>query len=148
MTCALCDRNAAEPLRLGALPAECCLGCAWRLGRLIVESPQALVGVWPGLYEEDDGAPEPKVRLPDGRSVELRERTAALKQELPLEKRLALAEHLGQMGLLRERLLEAGWVLSTEARAELAQRALDLLFVPDLLDEEGVARLRPMLLPC
>jgi hypothetical protein len=148
MKCALCDRDANPALRLGELDASCCLACAWRVGRLVVGTPHALVLVWPTLWEDEDEGPEPKVRLPDGTSVELRSRTAELKQELTVEKRLELAVVMGEMGLARERLLEAGYVLSTEASADLAQKALDLLFVRQHLGDDAIGRLRPLLLPC
>jgi hypothetical protein len=148
MRCTLCDRHADEPLTLGSLASPLCPGCAWRLGRLLVESPSILEGVWPQLIEEDDGSPEPKVRLPDGQRVPLRERTEELKQQLTLEQRLQLAENYAELGLERSHLLELGFVLSREPSAALAQHALDALFAADKkLAADAVDRLRPLLLP-
>ena len=112
---------------------------------LLIERPTTFVSIWPLLAEDDDGSPEPKVRLSDGRTVELRERTAELKRELSMDKRLELAEMLGPLGLPREALLEAAFVL-TEATPELVQRAVDLLF-SERTSPADVAQLERLLLP-
>jgi hypothetical protein len=146
-TCSLCDRPAAPILGLGALPAQTCPACARALGGLLLERPALLTAIWPALAEPDDGTPEPRVRLADGRSVEVRERTAEMKRDLPVEKRAELAELLDGLGLLREALLEAGFVLQRDASAELAQRALDVLFAEGRATGAAVAVLRRHLLP-
>jgi hypothetical protein len=105
------------------------------------------LAVWPFLADDDDGSPEPRIRLANGSSVELRARTAELKRELTVEKRLELAELYGEIGLLREQLLEAGFVLSSEPGPELAQRALNVLFASDRAAPNAVALLRRHLLP-
>jgi hypothetical protein len=147
MACSLCDRDSPTLLPLGALEARGCPICAWRLGRLLVETPDTLLLVWPLLADDDDGSPEPRVRLADGTSVELRQRTEELKRELSVEKRMALSEMYGELGLPREQLLEAGFVLSHEPPLELAQRALDVLFAPDRAAPHAVSLLRRFMLP-
>lgn len=145
--CDLCGRTSAAPLKLGPLPHRGCLACAPQLGKLIHEAPARLQAVWPLLADDDDGSPEPRVRAADGSSVELRQRTAELKKELSLEKRMELAEMLGELGLHREQLLEAGWVLAASPSPELAQRALDLLFGTGQAAPDALSLLRRHLLP-
>ncbi|MBS2026443.1 MAG: hypothetical protein JST54_00945 [Deltaproteobacteria bacterium] len=145
MTCAFCHRAADGGPSLGPLEARTCLPCARRLGVLLIERPTMFVSLWPVLAEDDDGSPEPKVRLSDGRTVELRERTAELKRELSMDKRLELAEMLGPLGLPREAILEAAFVLR-EAEPNLVQRALDLLF-SERTSPADLAQLERLLLP-
>lgn len=145
--CSLCDRNATETLRLGPLDARACRACTGVLGRMIQDAPARLAQVWPMLLERDGEEPEPRVRLPDGRSVELRERTAELKRELSLEQRAQLVTLLGELGLEREQLLEAAFVLFAGAPPPLAQLAVDALFSEGRAAPTAVAVLRKYLLP-
>lgn len=137
---------APEVLRLGELDARACRICTGLLGRTLLEAPLRLVAVWPALREDDD-SPEPRVRLADGRSVELRERTAELKRDLSLEQRAQLVSMLGELGLGREQLQEAGFLLFVGAAAPLAQLALDTLFAEGRASPGAVAELRRHLLP-
>src|SRR4051812_42487669 len=117
MTCVFCGRAAPEAVSLELHGAESCPGCLVRLGRTLVDAPLLLAGVWPVLAEpEDDGhsEPEPKVHMPDGRVVELKDRTAELKRDLRPEQRLQLARNLGLLGMHREQVLEVGHVLAAE----------------------------------
>lgn len=124
--CSLCSHAAEAPF---ALPeATFCRGCTALLGRTLLARPERLAHVWPMLVEEDDDEPEPRIRLADGTSIEVRERTAQLKADLTPDERLQLAETLAALGLAREHLLECGVVLSAEPSPALAQRALALLF--------------------
>ena len=145
MTCAFCHRAADDGLQLGPLASHACLPCARRLGMRLLERPTTFVPIWPLLADDDDGSSEPKVRLSDGRTVELRERTAEMKRELSMDKRVELAEMLGPLGLPREQLLEAAFVL-TEAEPPLAQRAMDVLFGARITLAD-VAQLERLLLP-
>ncbi len=153
--CALCGRATTEALAIRRFSAFACPTCARRLGRMLGQSPQALGEVWPALWErpdededEDEGdEPEPQVQLPDGRMVDLRERTQELKRELPLTARMELAGTYGELGMHRAQLLEAGFVLEASEDPELSARALELLLThrftaPDVLD-----RLRRVLFP-
>jgi hypothetical protein len=146
-TCALCGRASDQAFQLGSSSERGCSACAQKLGRLLTVAPELLSPVWPLLLEEDDGSPEPRVRLADGRSVELRERTAELKRDLSVDERMRLAAMFGELGLAREQLLEAGFVLSTGPSDELAQRALDLIFSDDRASARSLELLRTHLLP-
>lgn len=146
-TCAFCGRSVGQWLEVERFSAHACQPCAVRLGRILVSAPEALVGVWPVLHEVDDGEPEPKVRLSDGRSVELRQHTAELKKELTVDKRLELAHTYGELGLHREQLLECGHVLSVEPPIELAQSALNLLVGHRFTARDALSRLRVALFP-
>jgi hypothetical protein len=107
-----------------------------------------LVHVWPDLRDdEDEDEPEPRVRLPDGRLVELREHTAELKRDLGPDKRLQLALTLGRLGLARESILECGHVLASEPSVAVARAALALLLSQEGLPADAVGRLRAVLFP-
>lgn len=147
LICDLCERPAADAVPLGDFPAVACRDCTRRLGKLIHINPRLLGRVWPHLVQGDDGSPEPRVRLPDGRSVELRERTAELKRDLPMEKRAELAELLGELGLEQELLLEAATVLEAEVPPELVARAAAVLFRRERAAPDAVEQLRPHLRP-
>jgi hypothetical protein len=148
MTCAFCGRATAEAHPLEPFAAECCPSCAVRLGRTLVDSARLFAAVWPALVEnDDDDEPEPRVRLPDGRLVELREHTAELKRELGPDKRLQLARTLGRLGLKREAILECGYVLAAEPPLPLARAALALLMSQGVLPEDALDRLRAALFP-
>jgi hypothetical protein len=145
----LCGRSAAECLSVDSIATQFCFPCAARLGRSLVSDPRPLEAVWPGLVEEDedDEDAEPRVRLDDGRSVELRQRTAELKKDLPVEARMQLAMTLGELGLHREQMLECAYVLSTEPPEKLARLALSVLFLQPVAVDEPLARLREVLFP-
>jgi hypothetical protein len=133
-----------------SLATQFCPPCAARLGRSLVADPRPLAAVWPGLIEEeedDDGEAEPRVRLDDGRSVELRERTAELKKDLPVEARMQLAMTLGELGMHREQMLECAYVLSTEPPEKLGRLALSVLFLQPVAVDEPLAHLRRVLFP-
>ena len=148
MTCAFCGREAAESHPLEALGAQSCPPCATRLGRTLLHPPRELLEVWRALAEDDDeNEPEPRVRLPDGRFVELRERTAELKRDLGPEKRLELAWTLGRLGLRREAILEAGHVLAAEPSRAVARAALALLMSQKGMPDDALARIRAALFP-
>lgn len=140
----MCSHRAEDPLEVAE--EIVCRDCAVRLGQSLVERPEAFADVWPLLVEEDDDEPEPRVRLADGTSIELRERSAQLKADLNPEERMQLAEMLATLGLGREHLLECGFVLSTEPPPPLAQRALVLLF-SNTPPGPAIASLRPRLFP-
>jgi hypothetical protein len=141
-TCAFCDKPGE--LHLSETRASC-RACAQRLGLLVQQSPERLARTIPNLLEPEDGEPEPRIRLADGRSVELRERTAQLKQELSLVKRVELMVLLGEIGLLREQALEAAFVLASNAPDAMAQLALQVLVGG--LGDEALRALRRELLP-
>lgn len=145
--CSFCSRSVETWLFIPRFGGHSCVPCSVRLGRLLVDSPDSLIGVWPILVEEDDDEPEPKVTLADGRSVELRERTAELKKELPLEDRLKLAYSYGEIGLHREQILEAAFVLSSEPQVEVAQIAMTLLMENRYTVKDAPVRLRTALFP-
>jgi hypothetical protein len=148
MTCAFCGREAGESYPLDAFGAESCPPCATRLGRTLLNPPRELAGVWAALAEEDDETePEPRVRLPDGRLVELRERTAELKRDLGPEKRIELAWTLGRLGLRREAILECGHVLAAEPSKAVARAALALLLSQKGMPDDALARIRAVLFP-
>lgn len=145
--CTFCGRAVNQYLELPRHAAQSCFSCATRLGRLLVDAPMALGSIWPILFEEDQDEPEPKVRLPDGRYVELRDHTAELKRELTTEARMELAGTYGMIGLHREQILECGYVLSTEPPAELATRALQMLLSARFTAPDVLRRLREVLFP-
>jgi hypothetical protein len=145
----LCGRSAEECLSVDSLATQFCHPCAARLGRTLVTDPRPLGAVWPGLVEEEDDGDEaePRVRMDDGRSVELRQRTAELKKDLPVQARMQLAMTLGELGLHREQMLECGYVLSTQPPETLARLALSVLFLQPVAADEPLARLRQVLFP-
>lgn len=148
--CAFCGRACSDALSIERFGAYSCPACMVRLGRVLVDRPHALEDVWPALTrkeeDDEDDEPEPKVRLEDGRLVELRERTAELKQELPIAARVQLASTYGDLGMHREQVLECGFVLASEPGEALGAEALRVLFsrftAPDALE-----RLRVVLFP-
>ncbi|MBX5482738.1 MAG: hypothetical protein IRZ16_12995 [Myxococcaceae bacterium] len=145
--CALCDRVIREWLSIDRFSTQSCSVCATRLGRLLTDAPEALASIWPSLIEEDTDEPEPRVRMPDGSSVELRTRTAELKKELTIEARLKLAHTYGELGLHREQVLECGTILSLEPGLAIAQGALDLLMTHRFVAPDAIERLRPAMFP-
>ena len=148
LACALCARSAPNAFPVPRFDAHICLPCSVRLGRALVTQPEALAVVWPALREdEDDDDPEPRVRLADGRSVELRDYTAELKSELTLDKRMELAQTLGEIGLPREQALDCGHVLAAEPPEPLAARAVALLFAQPMMSNDPLSKLREVLYP-
>lgn len=146
--CLLCGAEASPALNLPRFGGASCQECARRVGLLVVESPAVLTDIWPLLAEEeDDDEPEPMVQRADGRSVQLRQLTAELKRDLTVEDRMKLAEMYGDIGLVREQLEECGRVLVAAPATELAQRALDVLFSPELCSPLGLDPLRGHLFP-
>jgi hypothetical protein len=118
------------------------------VGHLLVTAPLKLTDIWPLLSEEEDELePEPSVQKSDGTTVELRQLTAEMKRDLSVEDRVKLAELYGDIGLMREQLEECGRVLAAAPAVELAQRALDILFSPELCSPRGLEDLRGQLFP-
>ncbi len=148
LACGLCARSVHTCIPVEFLGTQICYPCSARLGRVLVSDPEPLAAIWPALKaEDDDGEPEPKVRLADGRSVELRERTAEMKKDLPLDQRMRLAMTLGELGLYREQMLECGFILSAEPPEVLARLALSVLFANKMELREPMERLRAVLFP-
>ena len=150
----MCGRASHEALALRRFGAFACPTCAQRLGRTLQKTPKALGEVWPALWQDDDlqgdgedDEPEPKVQLPDGRTVELRERTEELKRELPLSARLELAGTYGELGMHKAQILEAGFVLAAAEDLELSAKALELLFAHRFTAPDALDRLRSVLFP-
>ncbi|HZI07087.1 MAG TPA: hypothetical protein VEZ71_23910, partial [Archangium sp.] len=81
------------------------------------------------------------------KTVELRQVIAEMKRELSVEDRMKLAEMYGEIGLIREQLEECGRVLVAASAPALAQRALDVLFSPELCSPRGIEELRGRLFP-
>jgi hypothetical protein len=147
-TCLLCGTGASPALRLPRFGGSSCQGCARRVGHLLVEVPTTLTDIWPLLSEDEDSLePEPRVQRADGSTVELRQLTAEMKRELTIEDRMKLAELYGEIGLIREQLEECGRVLAAATTVELVQRALDVLFSPELCSPLGLDELRGRLFP-
>jgi hypothetical protein len=146
--CAFCGRACSDALALKGFAAFGCATCVGRLGRLLGENPEALGAVWPVLWRDDDddedGEPEPRVTLPDG---QLRERTAELKRELPVQARLQLAGTYGELGMHREQVLECGFILAAAADERLSAHALALLFGHRFTAPDALDRLRAVLFP-
>ena len=142
--CFLC-RSIDDPI-IDVGTVAVCPTCAAQLGRELHAHPLRFRTIWPALVEDDD-EPEPRVRLDDGTSIELRERTAALKEDLTLAERGELADTFARLGLVRECLLECAWILHHDPRPELAARSLKLLF-PRALVADHVRELRTALYPC
>jgi hypothetical protein len=147
-TCAFCGRATTQWLEFRRLECPGCRACGARLGQLLLERPLHLAAVWPFLVEEEDDDPEPKVRLADGRMVELRERTAELKKELSLEARLQLALSYGELGMFREQLLECGFLLVETTDLELAQKAVDVLSAHPPAAADPIEQIRAALFVC
>lgn len=147
-TCAFCGRAVRDCLDVERFNTHVCLSCSTRLGRLLVDAPDAFVSVWPSLLEkEDPDEPEPKLRMPDGSSVEVRSRTAELKKELTVEARVQLAATYGDLGLNREQLLECATVLSLEPPRPLAQAVMKILMTHKFTAPDAIERLRLTLFP-
>ena len=114
---------------------------------MLVAQPTLLTDIWPLLADDPElEEPEPTV-LRDGRPVELRRLIAEMKRELSAEDRMKLAETYGDLGLIREQLEECGRVLADASSDELAQRALDVLFSPELCSPRGLEELRGRMFP-
>ncbi len=150
--CAFCGRACSDALSIERFGAFSCPTCSVRLGRLLVDRPQALEAIWPALMPrasegDEDDEPEPKVRLEDGRLVELRERTAELKRELPIAARVQLASTYGDLGMHREQLLECGYVLASEPGDAIGGQALRVLFNHRFTSPDALERLRVILFP-
>lgn len=141
-SCSLCLRKGDEPL-----VSPWCQSCAERVAQLLLQRPQALIPVWSALVvdEEEASEPEPRVHLSDGRTVELREHTEAMKKDLAPSQRLALAQMLGDLGLHREQLLECAVVLSKEPATQLTPYAVGMLTAK--MEDGGFATLRGILFP-
>lgn len=147
-SCTFCLGRQPAPLRLEHFEVNSCQGCMLRLGRLLVEAPETLVLLWPALNDmEDEDEPEPKVRRADGSTVELRQLTAELKSELPIDKRMELAETYGTLGMYREQVIECGYVLVNATATDLLQRAVNVLFTRPQCVRDTVEMLRAVLLP-
>lgn len=147
-TCLLCGAGASPALHLPRFGGSSCQGCARRVGHLLVAEPTRLTDIWPLLSDDSElEEPEPTVQRADGRTVELRQVTAEMKRELSVEDRMKLAGMYGELGLVREQLEECGRVLVAASSAALAQRALDVLFSPELCSPLGLDELRGHLFP-
>lgn len=142
--CVFCRTERGERLTFGN-GESACLRCTRLLGTMLRDNDRTLTGIWPALVDDDDG-PEPMVRMPDGRKVELRERTAELKKELTIPQRAELAATYVQIGLLREAILEVAEVLAS-GEIEPSQKVLALLFTDPLSAPDAQERVRPYLLP-
>jgi len=113
-----------------------------------VQEPTALTDIWPLLSDDTElEEPEPTVQRADGKTVELRQVIAEMKRELSVEDRMKLAEMYGEIGLIREQLEECGRVLVATSTVALAQRALDVLFSPELCSPRGLEELRGRIFP-
>ncbi len=113
-----------------------------------METPSLLTDVWPLLSDDEDLLEsEPKVQRADGSTVELRQITAELKRDLTVEDRMKLAEIYGDIGLIREQLEECGRVLVATSSVDLVQRALNVLFSPELCSPRGLEDLRGRMFP-
>jgi hypothetical protein len=113
-----------------------------------MDAPATVTEIWPLLVDdEDELEAEPKVQRSDGSTVELRQLTAELKQDLTIEDRVKLVEMYGDIGLIREQLEECGRVLVAAPPVDLAQRVLDVLFSRELCSPLGLEQLRGHLFP-
>jgi hypothetical protein len=147
-TCLLCGAGASPALNLPRFAGASCQGCAQRVGHLLVQEPTLLTDIWPLLADDSElEEPEPTVQRADGKTVELRQVIAEMKRELSVEDRMKLAEMYGEIGLIREQLEECGRVLVAASAPALAQRALDVLFSPELCSPRGIEELRGRLFP-
>ena len=118
------------------------------MGQLLVEQPTRVLDIWPLLSDDEDPLEaEPRVQRSDGSTVELRQLTAEMKRDLSVEDRVKLVDIYGDIGLIREQLEECGRVLVAAPSAALAQRALDVLFSPELCSPRGLEDLRGQLYP-
>lgn len=145
-SCLFCRSEKGEFLSLGTLGVAC-ERCAVRLGMMLKDSEPILFSIFPALRDvDDDSEPEPTVRLPDGRRVELRERTAELKKDLTMDQRAELTGTYIEIGLHREAVIEAGVVLSSGVLSA-SERVLPLLFKEPLSAPDALERVRPLLLP-
>jgi hypothetical protein len=148
--CSLCGQTGGPLLALARFGGAC-LPCVCRLGRLLQDAPGRLQLLWPalGADEDEEDEPEPKIRLPDGSSVELREQTAKLKEELSVPLRLELAETFNNIGLQREMLGECAFVMTraTEAPPDVTQRAVDLFLAACSVRTDFLEQLSRLLFP-
>src|SRR5262249_23285260 len=146
----LCGSEASPALNLPRFGGASCQECVRRVGHLLVEAPTKVTSIWPLLAEddsEDEDSLEPSVQRPGGSTGGLRQLTAELKRELSVEDRMKLAELYGDIGLRREQLEECGRVLVAAPSVALAQRALDVLFSPEVCSPLGLEELRGALFP-
>lgn len=144
--CVFCRSETTEFASVGAAGAACAR-CIARLGMMLKDAEPILFTIFPALRDvEDEDEPEPTVRLPDGRRVELRERTAELKKDLTIDQRAELTSTYVEIGLHREAVLEAGVVLSSGVLSA-AGRVLPVLFSAPLSAPDALERIRPLLLP-
>lgn len=148
MPCIFCE-GALAPLTVAHLSGASCVNCPPRLGRLIFDRPELMVGLFPGLIDEaeDEIAPEPRVRLADGRSVELREHTAELKKSLTPAQRAELAGSYVELELWREATLEAAQALCEGVTEKDAEAALGVLFHPRIALPTAAVAVRGLLFP-
>lgn len=147
-SCLFCQSNKGAFLSLGEDGAAC-ERCAVRLGMMLKDGEPILFSIFPALREvtdDDDDEPEPTVRMPDGRKVELRERTAELKKDLTMDQRAELTGTYIEIGLHREAVIEAGVVLSSGVLSA-SERVLPLLFREPLSAPDALERVRPLLMP-
>ena len=146
--CLLCGAGASPALNLPRFGGSSCQECARRVGQMLVEQPTRLLDIWPLLANDEDPLEaEPRVQRSDGSTVELRQLTAEMKRDLSVEDRLKLVDIYADIGLVREQLEECGRVLVATTEASLAQRALDVLFSPELCSPRGLEDLRGQLFP-
>ncbi len=144
--CSFCH-SPGELVPFAALNEHGCHACVRRLGVVLSELSPGLFLLWPPFGEPEDLDPEPRIRLPDGRSVELRAHTAELKKDLDTLSRAKLAQMYLGMGLLKEALDEVGVVLSGDFNLESASLALTVLFDPRVFNPSAMAGLRAILQP-
>lgn len=143
--CVFCESPAAR-LAIAPLGATACVDCAARVGRLFVDQRELALAIFPGLIEEaEEIGPEPRVRLADGRSVELREHTAELKKTLTPSQRTELAESYVALEMWREATLEAAQALREGVADELAERAFAVLFHPRIAVPIAAVAIRGLL---
>ena len=154
LACIFCGADASPAVLMPRFGTAACHECAGRIGRLVQASAGAgalgtVSELWPllTLPDEDDLEPEPRVRKSDGTVVELREVTAEMKRDLPLEKRMQLAETYGSLGMLREQIQECGFILGNAKDHDLLQRAFDVLFSRTLYRPKDLEHLRGRLFP-
>ncbi len=146
--CLFCQRSSQAPVDVLPSNAKACHACVSRLGTLLLEQDLAVAAIWPALrHQVEEEGDEPIVRLPDGRVVELRERTAELKEQLSLEKRAALARTYVEIGMYREAVMEAALVLSQSENSQALAAALEVLLTPPLGRPRAAESVRVLLRP-
>jgi hypothetical protein len=147
--CLFCDRAPVELVDVPSQSARACRACLARLGAMVLDGDLRAMALWPALLhtDDDDDGPEPTLQLADGRRVELRERTAALKADLTPEQRAELTGTYVTIGLFREAVLEAATVLRGDAPPAAATAALEWLLAPPLGRPGVVDAVRGLLRP-